>query len=121
MTASFHAAPGFAGAADHAGLPRFDDPAWTERHEVKLREARSKPFDIVLLGDSITQNYELTGPDPLHDYRIVWQRYFADRRVLNLGFNGDGTLNLLWRIKNGEIDGLAPKVAVVLIGTNDIG
>jgi lysophospholipase L1-like esterase len=75
----------------------------------------------VLLGDSITANYESKGPGRLRDYRGVWRRYYADRSALNLGFSGDGTRHLLWRIMHGEIDGIAPKVAVVLIGTNDIG
>jgi lysophospholipase L1-like esterase len=104
-----------------APISRLDDPVWKARHEAKLREVRSKRVDVLLLGDSITANYEVTGPDPLHDYRGVWERYYTGRHVLNLGFSGDGTLNLLWRIMNGEIDDLAPKVAAILIGTNDIG
>ena len=105
-------------------VSRLDDPGWKARHEAKLQELQeksSKPIELLLLGDSITVSYELTGPDPLHDYRGVWRRYYADRHVLNLGFSGDGTQNLLWRLKNGEIFGLEPKVALVLIGTNDIG
>ncbi len=123
MTASLHAAVAVPETPPPVvdPLDRLDDPTWKGRHEAKLREARSKPVDLLLLGDSITENYELTGPDPLHDYRGVWQRFYANRNALNLGFSGDGTQNLLWRILNGEINGLAPKVAVVLIGTNDIG
>jgi lysophospholipase L1-like esterase len=102
-------------------IDRFYDVGWKARHEAKLLEARSRPVDLVLLGDSITANYELTGPKPLLDYSGVWQRYYADRHALNLGFGGDGAWHLLWRITHGEIDGLAPKAAVVLIGTNDIG
>ena len=71
--------------------------------------------------DSITANYELKGPEPLRYYSGVWQHYYADRDALNLGFSGDGTRHLLWRIMHGEIDSIAPKVAVILIGTNDIG
>ena len=102
-------------------LSRLSDPTWRDRHEAKLQEAHSRPVDLLLLGDSITANYELTGPDALHDYRDVERRYFAGRNALNLGFSGDGTQNLLWRITNGEIDGLMPRAAVILIGTNDIG
>jgi lysophospholipase L1-like esterase len=118
-----------AGAAPEAEAPRttagpidrLDDAGWKARHEAKLLEARSRPVDLVLLGDSITANYELTGPEPLRDYSGVWQRFYADRHALNLGFSGDGAWHLLWRIMHGEIDRIAPKVAVVLIGTNDIG
>ena len=102
-------------------VDRLDDAMWKQRHMAKLQEARSKQVDVVLLGDSITANYELAGPGPLLDFRSVSERYFANRNVLNLGFSGDGTQHLLWRLANGEVAGLKPKVAVVLIGTNDIG
>src|SRR5271167_3712470 len=102
-------------------IGRLDDVNWKARHEAKLLEASSWPVHLVLLGDSITANYELKGPKPLRDYSGVWQRYYADRYALNLGFSGDGTRHLLWRIMHGEIDGIVPKVAVILIGTNDIG
>jgi lysophospholipase L1-like esterase len=102
-------------------IGRLDDPNWKARHEAKLVEASSRPVHLVLLGDSITANYESKGPGRLRDYSDVWQRYYADRDALNLGFSGDGTRHLLWRIMNGEIDAIAPKVAVILIGTNDIG
>ena len=102
-------------------IGRLDDLNWKARHEAKLLEASFRPVHLVLLGDSITANYELKGPGPLRDYSRVWQRYYADRDTLYLGFSGDGTRHLLWRITHGEIDGIAPKVAVILIGTNDIG
>ncbi len=107
----------------HAVAPseRLDDENWKTRHEAKLVEARARPIGLVLLGDSITANYELIGPEQSRDYSRVWQQYYADRNALNLGFSGDGTRHLLWRITHGEIDGVAPKVAIVLIGTNDIG
>jgi lysophospholipase L1-like esterase len=102
-------------------LHQLHHEGWKARHEAKLLEARAGAFDLVLLGDSITEAYEWAGPEPWRDYRGVWQRYYADRRALNLGFAGDGTRHLLWRILHGEIDGLAPKLAMLLIGTNDIG
>jgi lysophospholipase L1-like esterase len=102
-------------------IERLDDFKWKARHEAKLLEASSRPVHLVLLGDSITANYESKGPKPLRDYSGVWQRYYADRYAFNLGFSGDGTRHLLWRIMHGEIDGIAPKVALTLIGTNDIG
>ncbi|HJU16628.1 MAG TPA: GDSL-type esterase/lipase family protein [Stellaceae bacterium] len=116
VAAGAEAAPPAAGP-----IARLDDRNWKARHKAKLREAPSRPVDLVLLGDSITANYELKGPGRLRDYSSVWQRYYADRSALNLGFSGDGTPHLLWRITHNEIDGIAPKVAVILIGTNDIG
>jgi lysophospholipase L1-like esterase len=102
-------------------IGRLEDFKWKARHEAKLLEASSRPVRLVLLGDSVTANYELKGPGRLRDYSSVWQRYYGDRDALNLGFSGDGTRHLLWRIMHGEVDGIAPKVAVTLIGTNDIG
>jgi lysophospholipase L1-like esterase len=116
VAAGADAAPPTAGP-----IGRLDDRNWKARHEAKLLEASSRPVHLVLLGDSITANYELKGPGPLRDYRNVWRRYYADRSALNLGFSGDGTPHLTWRIMHGEIDSIAPKVAVILIGTNDIG
>jgi lysophospholipase L1-like esterase len=116
LAAGADAAPPTAGP-----IGRLDEPRWKARHEAKLFEASSRPFHLTLLGDSITANYELKGPKPLRDYSGIWQRYYADRYALNLGFSGDGTRHLLWRIMHGEIDSIAPKVAVILIGANDIG
>jgi lysophospholipase L1-like esterase len=91
------------------------EPWWRQRFQDKLREARTQDFQLVFLGDSITQRWESP------DYRVTWQRYYDDRRALNLGFSGDATSHLLWRIDHGELDGLHPRVAVILIGTNNLG
>lgn len=96
-------------------------PWWKARHAAKLAEAARGPVDLVLLGDSITQDWERTGPEPFRDFRAVWQRFYGGRRVLNLGFSGDATSHLLWRIAHGELDHVAPKAAVILIGANNLG
>ncbi len=70
-------------------------------------------LEILFLGDSITQDWEITG-------RKVWEEYY-EGRALNLGLGGDRTQNVLWRLDNGNIDGLHPRVAVVLIGVNNSG
>jgi lysophospholipase L1-like esterase len=102
-------------------IARLESPWWKARHEAKLAAAHSGPVDLVLLGDSITQSYESTGPAAFHDFRPVWQRFYGDRHALNLGFAGDATSHLLWRIEHGEIDGIAPKAAIILIGANNLG
>ena len=61
------------------------------------------------------------GAGALGDYRPGWQRFYGDRHAVNLGFSGDATSHLLWRIRNGEVDGIAPKLAVILIGANNLG
>jgi lysophospholipase L1-like esterase len=76
---------------------------------------------VIFLGDSITQQWENHGPPPWMDYAPIWHRFYGDRSAVNLGFTGDTTASLLWRIDNGEVGGITPKVAVVLIGANNLG
>lgn len=92
---------------------------WLPRHEQKLEEkgklvAAGTPPKVVFIGDSITQGWENEG-------REVWQRHYARHHALGLGFGGDRTENVLWRLQHGEIDAIAPKVAVLMIGTNNTG
>jgi len=68
--------------------------------------------DLVWIGDSITHFWESDG-------KRVWDRYYANRRAVNLGFAGDRAQNVLWRLRHGEVAGISPRVAVVMIGTND--
>jgi beta-glucosidase len=92
---------------------------WMPRHEEKLariREAAAahQPVDLVFIGDSITHNWEKDGA-------AVWARHYAKYNALDLGFGGDHTENVLWRLQHGEIDGFRPKVTIVMIGTNNTG
>jgi len=102
-------------------IARTDLSWWRTRHEAKVRElAQSKP-ELIFLGDSITQDWEHAGPPEWDDFAPVWQRFYGDRHAVNLGFKGDTTASLLWRIRNGEVAGITPKAAVVLIGANNLG
>lgn len=102
-------------------IPRTDTPWWRARHQEKLAEIRRGRVDLIWLGDSITQDWEFSGPPDWHDFAPVWQRFYGDRHAVNLGFKGDTTAHLLWRMQNGELDGIQPKAAVVLIGANNMG
>jgi len=86
-----------------------------------LRRLREATVDLIFLGDSITQDWERSGPPDWADFRPVWDRFYGDRHAVNMGFTGDTTASLLWRIENGEVAGIAPKVAVLLIGANNLG
>ncbi|HEY9254287.1 MAG TPA: GDSL-type esterase/lipase family protein [Stenotrophomonas sp.] len=100
---------------------RLDQPGWAQRHAEVLRQVQAHPeAPLLLIGDSITQNYE-KAKAPDEDFLPTWQTFYGARGALNLGFSGDGTQHLLWRLNHGEVDGLHPKVAVVLIGTNNTG
>ena len=77
-------------------------------HQEKLREAKNNKVDFVMIGDSITHS---------------WSKYpgvFEGSNLLNLGFPGDRTQNVLWRIENGALDGISPKIVTLMIGTNNM-
>ncbi len=102
-------------------ISRLDLKWWRERHEAKLAElARVKP-DLIWLGDSITMNFEHDGGAEWDRFNTVWKRYYSRYRPVNLGFSGDATSHLLWRQMHGELDGIAPKAAIILIGANNLG
>lgn len=100
---------------------RMDEPWWADRHRTILSQRpRNRNAQVVLIGDSITNNYDKAVP-PDEDFQPIWQDFYAPRRAINLGFSGDTAGNVLWRLQHGEVAGLRPKVAVLLIGTNDTG
>jgi lysophospholipase L1-like esterase len=102
-------------------IARTDLPWWRTRHEAKLKEIAAAKPELIFLGDSITQDWEDTGPPEWRDFARIWQHFYGDRHAVNLGFKGDTTASLLWRIRNGEVAGIAPKAAVILIGANNLG
>lgn len=87
---------------------------WIARHERALERIRQGKVDLLLIGDSITQGWEDNG-------RHIWDIYYGRRHAVNSGFIGDRTEHVLWRLDHGEIEGITPKLAVVMIGTNNTG
>ncbi|WP_438862910.1 glycoside hydrolase family 3 N-terminal domain-containing protein [Neptunicella sp.] len=87
---------------------------WMPRHQEKLAQAKLGEADLLLIGDSITHGWENTGKE-------VWQQYFGDINTMNIGFSGDRTENVLWRLQHHEVDGINPKLAIMMIGTNNTG
>ena len=85
---------------------------WMERHEVVKREAQKGEAQLVFIGDSITHMFEDRGLE-------VWNKHYAPLKAINMGFGGDQVQHVLWRLQNGEVDGISPRVAVVMIGTNN--
>lgn len=100
---------------------------WRDRHDARLDQrkkalAEGRQFDLVFVGDSITQGWEGAG-------KQLWKERYAPRNAFNLGFSGDRTEHVLWRMglgdergpENNEFAGLTPKLFVVMIGTNNTG
>ena len=88
---------------------------WMPRHEAKLAQRKAmEKVDLLMIGDSITHAWEDKGLE-------TWNKYYANRNALNLGFSGDRTEHVIWRFQNGAIDDISPKLAVVMIGTNNTG
>ena len=83
------------------------------RHQEKIRAASEHQFDLLLIGDSITHNLERP------EYKAVWDQFYGSRNALDLGYGGGRIENTLWFLQNGELTNQSPKVAILLIGTNN--
>ena len=86
----------------------------SNRHAEKLALIAKEKFDLIMVGNSITNNFERP------EYQPVWNQFFGPRKALNLGFSGYRTENIIWNIQNGELEGQSPKVIVLEIGTNNV-
>ena len=89
-----------------------------EKYQPLLAKARTGGIDLYFLGDSITRRW---GALDYPDFLAHWNRTFRGWNPANFGWGGDRTENILWRLENGELDGVNPKVIVVLAGTNNVG
>jgi beta-glucosidase len=101
-------------------VPRPDE-WWQNRHKAEVERAKKGDSDLAFIGDSITHGW---GGGPEADERFnheTWDKAFGKYKPINLGFSGDRTQHVLWRLQNGELDGVKPKVMVIMIGTNNIG
>jgi lysophospholipase L1-like esterase len=87
-------------------------------HQQLLAKAKSGGIDLYFLGDSITRRW---GATDYPDFLAHWTRTFHGWNAANFGWGGDRTENILWRLSNGELDGVNPKVIVLLAGTNNVG
>lgn len=88
--------------------------AWMARHQRFNERVKQGNVDLIFIGDSITQGWEGPGKD-------VWEQFYGKRNAVNLGISGDRTQHVLWRLDNGNINGISPKLAVIMIGTNNSG
>ena len=86
---------------------------WKDKHANFVKRAKEGKIDLLFLGDSITEQW---------NNNAVWQKNYTPLNAANFGIGGDVVQNVLWRITTGgEVEGLSPKVAVLMIGTNNFG
>lgn len=97
-----------------APIEKLDaDGRFRKMHDSFLARGKSGPIGVLFLGDSITQGWT-RAPH-------VWEHYYGKWQPANFGIGGDQTQHVIWRIENGELDGLTPKVVVLMLGTNNTG
>ncbi len=85
--------------------------SWLDTHAglVKTVQAHAGPIDVLLVGDSITQQWG-----------AAWPKHFGTLKTVNIGIGGDKTQNVLWRLDHGGVAGLEPRAVVLLIGNNNM-
>jgi beta-glucosidase len=89
----------------------FGGDSWLKLHEAHVQTvlANPGPVDVLLVGDSITIQWGES-----------WQKHFPDAKAINIGIGGDKTQNVLWRLDHGGVEGIDPKVIVLMIGNNNM-
>ncbi|MDO4586696.1 MAG: GDSL-type esterase/lipase family protein [Planctomycetia bacterium] len=93
-------------------IPRNDD-WWQNRFKEKNEILKNGNIDLLMIGDSITHGWEGAGKD-------VWNKYYGDKKAVNLGIGGDQTHHVIWRLENYDFSNVNPKLAVLLIGVNNV-
>ncbi|MEO7414383.1 MAG: GDSL-type esterase/lipase family protein [Opitutaceae bacterium] len=104
----------FAADGNTALQPASKDAGWMRRHEGFVAIAKAGGVDVLFLGDSITDFWRTTG-------KVLWEEHFAPLHAANFGISADRTQHVLWRMQNGELAGIKPRVVVLMIGTNNTG
>ncbi|MBC8108675.1 MAG: hypothetical protein H7Z14_18980 [Anaerolineae bacterium] len=89
-------------------------------HEQLVAKAKAGGIDLYFLGDSITRRWGCTDPQ-WAELLANWRKNFFGWNAANFGWGGDRIQNILWRVQHGELDGVNPKVIVLLAGTNNVG
>ncbi|KAM9383784.1 platelet-activating factor acetylhydrolase IB subunit alpha2 [Pholidichthys leucotaenia] len=88
------------------------DGRWISQHKRFVQECKDAEPDVLFVGDSMVQ---------LMQQYEVWRELFSPLHALNFGIGGDTTCNVLWRLQNGELENIRPKVVVLWVGTNNHG
>ena len=94
--------------------------SWVDTHAKLVAYVRKNqgPCDVLLVGDSITQQWG--SPLDKGVLNAAWLKAFPTAKTINIGIGGDKTQNVLWRLDHGGVDGLQPKAIVLMIGNNNM-
>jgi|GEM_PF-543504 len=105
----------FAGAALDPAKPDGGNAEWRLRHGERVADVKSHSnnLDVLFIGDSITAGWCDIG-------KAIWEKQFVPLHAVNIGIAGSQTSHILWQFENGAIDGINPRVAVLMIGVNNV-
>ena len=94
--------------------------SWLDTHAklVDYVKANSGPMDVLLVGDSITQQWG--SPLDTGVLNAAWKKHFGSYKTVNIGIGGDKAQNVLWRLDHGGVEGIQPRLIVVMIGNNNM-
>jgi beta-glucosidase len=84
---------------------------WRARNDAINARVKEGHVDLIYIGDSIVRSW-------MWDGQPVWDHYYAKRNGVIMGMTGDRTEQVLWRLQHGHLDGISPKLAIVMIGQN---
>ena len=99
---------------NYATSPVPREGGWMKQHESFNAISKQGEAQLVFLGDSITAGWGGRGKEE-------WTKSWVPLKAANFGIGGDRTEHVLWRLENGNFDGLKPKLVVLMIGTNNTG
>jgi lysophospholipase L1-like esterase len=109
------------GALEHADRPMArTDANSLKAHEQLMAKRTQGKIDVYFMGDSITRRWGASDRQ-YADLLSNWNENFKGWNAADFGWGGDKTQNMLWRLEQGELDGVNPKVIVLMAGTNNIG
>lgn len=107
------AAPSLAANSATTPIPG-DSKRWQECHEAINQRIKQGNVDLLFIGDSIVQNWKYP-----EDGKPVWDQFYGRRHAANLGIGGDRTEHVLWRLTHGNLEGISPKLTIIMIGQNN--
>lgn len=94
---------------------KMDQAWWKDRHQNNVKRIAQGNVDFLMVGDSITHGWDLK-----HSGEKVQDYYYGDRNFVNMGFGGDKTQHVLWRLNDAPLAKIQPKAAMLLIGITSL-